>query len=93
MANPGYYMMDCTGIDLDDATAQTVAGIYAKAERALASGKPVILTGLVDDDLILGPVHATLTQTASTTITATFTTYSVAVAKPSTATVTDLLSE
>lgn len=39
--NGGYIMVDCTGLNLNKSTSQTVTGLYARAEEALATGKPV----------------------------------------------------
>lgn len=41
MANGGYIMVDCTGIDLNTATKQTVTGIFNRVETAFKTGKPV----------------------------------------------------
>ena len=41
MANGGYIMVDCTGIDLNTDTKQTISGIFKKVETAFNSGKPV----------------------------------------------------
>lgn len=38
----GYFIADCTGIDLSLSTAQEIAGIWEKAVTAIASGKPII---------------------------------------------------
>ena len=41
MANGGYIMVDCTGIDLNTDTKQTITGIFNKVATAFKSGKPV----------------------------------------------------
>lgn len=41
MANGGYIMVDCTGIDLNTDTKQTISGIFNKVATAFKSGKPV----------------------------------------------------
>ncbi len=39
----GYMMVDCKGLDLTGgSTPQTITGIWGDAEKALASGKPII---------------------------------------------------
>lgn len=38
----GYFLVDCTGIDLTSAVEVTVAGIWNKAVKALAQNKPII---------------------------------------------------
>lgn len=45
MANGGYIMVDCTGIDLNTSTKQTVTGIFNRVEIAFKSGKPVYASG------------------------------------------------
>lgn len=47
----GYAIIDCTGVDLgnlDMDTGITVTGIYEKANAAISTGKPIILTGVVN---------------------------------------------
>lgn len=44
MAHTGYVMVDCTGLNLNTSSEQTISGIYAKAKAALESGKPCIAT-------------------------------------------------
>ena len=45
MANGGYIMVDCTGIDLNTATKQTITGIFDQVETAFKSGKPAYAVG------------------------------------------------
>ena len=45
MANGGYIMVDCTGIDLNTSTKQTVAGIFNRVETAFKTGKPIYCVG------------------------------------------------
>lgn len=42
MTHTGYVMVDCTGLNLNTSSEQTIDGIYAKAKSALDSGKPCI---------------------------------------------------
>lgn len=42
MTHTGYVMVDCTGLNLNTSSEQTISGIYAKAKAALDSGKPCI---------------------------------------------------
>lgn len=42
MTHNGYVMVDCTGLNLNTSSEQTITGIYAKAKAALDSGKPCI---------------------------------------------------
>lgn len=41
MANGGYILVDCTGLDLNTDTKQTISGIFKKVATAFESGKPV----------------------------------------------------
>ena len=45
MANGGYIMVDCTGLDLNTATKQTISGIFNQVDTAFKSGKPVYAIG------------------------------------------------
>lgn len=45
MTNGGYILVDCTGIDLNTATKQTITGIFNQVETAFNSGKPVYACG------------------------------------------------
>lgn len=42
MYHNGYAMVDCTGLNLNTSSEQTITGIYAKAKAAFDSGKPCI---------------------------------------------------
>ena len=44
--NGGYSIIDCSGVDLG--TLGTVTGIYAKAKAAIETGKPLVLSGIVN---------------------------------------------
>lgn len=56
MFNPGYVMVDCTGLDLGD--LGTVTGLYAKVKGAVQSGKPIVLGGIVNGDQGFTPIVA-----------------------------------
>ena len=43
----GYATIDCNGIDLNN--LGTVTGIYEKAKAAIATGKPLVLNGIVNN--------------------------------------------
>lgn len=45
MANGGYVLVDCTGIDLNTSTKQTVTGIFNRVVTAFKTGKPVYCVG------------------------------------------------
>lgn len=55
--NPGYTLIDCTGVDLTETEQQTVTGIYEKVALAYAAGKPVFAGGMAYGDLgVITPV-------------------------------------
>lgn len=58
MFNGGYVMIDCTGLDLiKGLTPQTIGGIYAKTEKAIATGKPLYACGCNWDGKDVTPVQ------------------------------------
>lgn len=54
----GYILVDLTGIDLAAESAATVSGAYAKVSEAIATNKPIIIEGLINDDISISPVSA-----------------------------------
>lgn len=40
--NGGYFLLDCTGLDLTKDTAQSITGCWQKAVDAIAANKPII---------------------------------------------------
>ena len=56
MVNSGYVLVDCTGLDLGD--PGTVDGLYNKIKTALGTGKPIILTGIVNGTQEFSPIAA-----------------------------------
>lgn len=42
ISNSGYAFVDCGGVNLLSADAQTITGLYAKCAAAYNSGKPII---------------------------------------------------
>lgn len=40
--NGGYFLLDCTGLDLTKDTAQSITGCWQNAASAIASNKPII---------------------------------------------------
>lgn len=59
---PGYIMVDATGLDVSDTEAQTVDGLYDKLVAALATGKEILFTGVVNGDAEYPPSPATCTM-------------------------------
>ena len=54
--NGGYAMVNCAGLDLGN--PGTISGLYRKVELAIASGKPVVLHGLVNGAQKFSPILA-----------------------------------
>lgn len=54
----GYVMVDATGVDLNVETAKTISGLHAQLDGAVKSGKPVILVGVVNDDVNYTPINS-----------------------------------
>lgn len=52
MTNTGYVLLNGKGIDLDTESA-TVTGFYKKAVAAVETGKFVLLTDVVDGNLVM----------------------------------------
>lgn len=46
--NGGYSMVDCSGVDLNN--LGTVAGLYNKVKAAIETEKPLVLSGIVNDE-------------------------------------------
>lgn len=40
--NGGYFLADCTGLNLASSSSQSITGIWEKAKAALESNKPII---------------------------------------------------
>lgn len=40
--NGGYFLLDCTGLDLTSDSAQSITGCWQKAVNALKSNKPIM---------------------------------------------------
>ena len=56
MSANGYIIVDLSGVDLAAESAKTVAGAYASVIDALATNKPIIITGLVNSTTALSAV-------------------------------------
>ena len=59
--NSGYFLIDCTGLDLKGETTQTVVGLYQKCAAALASGKPSYAGNVAWGDEKTTPIAVMLT--------------------------------
>lgn len=61
----GYILIDLTGIDVSAESAATVAGSYSKVVEALATKKPIIIEGIVNDEVALSAFGAVVYLDAS----------------------------
>ena len=66
---PGYIMVETNGLDVSDTEVQTIPGLYSRLTKALATGKAIMLTGLMNGDAEVSPVYVTATLGAGATIT------------------------
>lgn len=62
--NPGYIMVDATGLDVSQSEAQTVDGLYEKLETAMKTGKAILLAGVKNGDSEVTPSFVTVTEGA-----------------------------
>lgn len=61
----GYILIDLTGVDVAAESAATVSGSYSKVVEALATKKPIIIEGIVNDDIALSAFGAVVYLDAS----------------------------
>jgi len=69
MNNTGYVLVDSTGLDISESSAQTVDGLYAKLKTAHDIGKMVILTNVKNGENPVSPFPAMLEEGVGITIT------------------------
>lgn len=92
MANSGYILFDCGGLDLNDSTEQTITGIYDRAVEALKPGKLVLATNCVMSDMPCTPCAVIAWDQGNDGIIATGHTLRITIAKDDGVTVTNLIS-
>ena len=74
----GYKLIDCTGVDLLEDSAQTVSGIYAKVAEAYKTGKPIIACNLSWGEVgTMSPVAVMVLPYAAGTFTCTASTLQI----------------
>ena len=91
----GYYMVDCSGLDLTDATKQEKAGLFAAMQKALKSNKPLIAYGFVwgdNSDSPLSPITFFAQAWTSSLIVGTASTKNITVNSDDEVYVTDLVA-
>ena len=92
MVNTGYFLFDCGGLDLNDSTEQTIAGIYDRAKEALTTGKAVFATNCVMSGMPCTPCAVIAWDQGSDGIIATGHTLRIVIAKDDGVTVINLIS-
>lgn len=92
MANSGYILFDCGGLDLNKSAEQTIDGIYDRAVEALKTGKPVIATNCVMSDMPCSPCSVIAWDQGTDGIIATGHTLRIVIAKDDGVTVINLIS-
>lgn len=64
--NGGYVMVNCSGLDLGN--PGTVTGLYKRSKDAIATGKPIILSGIVNGTQKFSPITAYGETESSTSV-------------------------
>ncbi len=65
----GYVIVEANGLDVSDTEVQTIPGLYAALEAAINTGKPIMITGMVNGDAPVSPTYVSATIGAGATIT------------------------
>ena len=92
MANSGYVLFDCGGLDLNKSTEQTIDGIYDRAKEALTTGKAVFATNCVMSGMSCTPCAVIAWDQGSDGIIATGHTLRITIAEDDGVTVINLIS-
>ena len=92
MTNTGYIFVDCGGLELNDDSAQTIAGIYNRAKAAIASKKPVYAINCLMNDGYASPISVCAWQENATTIIATGHVFRVTITNADSVTITNLVA-
>ncbi len=66
--NGGYIIVPINGFDVTDGDAQTIEGIYAGLEEAIATNKPIWLSGAMNGDAELSPIPCAASMGAAITV-------------------------
>lgn len=92
MTRPGYIMVDCGGLDLNDSTEQEITGLYARAKAAIATGKPCYATNCVMSSMPCTPVSVVAWDQGNDGIIVTGHVLRIAIASDDGVTVTNLVA-
>ena len=93
MSNPGYIMVDCGGLDLNDSTEQEIVGLYNRAKEAIATGKPCYAVNCVMSDMPCTPVSVVAWDQGADGIIATGHVLRITIAADDGVTVTNLVAD
>lgn len=92
MMNTGYVTIDCKGLDLiKGSTPQTIPGLRADIEKAMATGKPIIATNLTWDEGYISPTMCMCTFVGEDLI-ATSSTLQIYISKSDVVTIVNLVA-
>ena len=92
MMNTGYVTIDCKGLDLiKGSTPQTIPGLRADIETAMATGKPIIATNLTWDEGYISPTMCMCTFVGDDLI-ATSSTLQIYISKSDVVTIVNLVA-
>jgi hypothetical protein len=89
----GYFNVDCSGLDLNKSTAQTIEGIWDKAVTALRTDKPIVAYGCTYGTTLVSPVPVFGWYIAADEIVIVGATLHVHIKDNDSATVLDVVSE
>lgn len=88
----GYILVDCGELELNDSTTQSIPGLYARAQEAMATGKSVLACNCVMNDKPCTPVSVVAWQEDDTTIIATGHVLRITIESDDDVTVTNLVA-
>lgn len=90
----GCVNIDCTGLDLRTASAQTISGLYRRMQDAMKQNKPAFAYNLGwGSGKTMTPVQVFMQQEDSTTIVATASTLQIWVTSSDAATVVNMIQD
>lgn len=93
--NPGYAMIDLTGLDLTlGSTEQTVTGLYAQLQKGMASGKELVgFNAIWGSGKPMTPISFFAIQYTSTLIIATASTLQIFITNADKVTINNLVGD
>lgn len=90
----GYFLIDCTGLDLTKgSTDQTISGIYDKVKTAMESNKPIYAVNCNWNSVFVSPIQIFAIVTDTNQITCTAATLQIVVKSTDVITITNMVAE